>query len=701
MIHRILVATDRSDTATRAVGWAAEMSRRYGAELLVLQVIAPEHLTGTGGAGRAAGTDGAGTAAGTGGADGAGALGQLAALTREICGERGRPLVVYDSDPAAAIVRTCADEGVDLVVVGNVGMRDRTEFLLGSVPNQVSHNAHCSVAIVNTAPDGAPRAGRPRTGPGTGTGTGPDDAAPTDGQLLGRAAHVAQVFGRYGLGEVLHRGQGDPAARARRFRDALEELGPTFAKLGQILSTRPDLLPPAVVAELADLQDHVAPLSEAEIVAVMEQELKVPWEDVFAAIEPDPMASGTIAQVHRATLVGGERVVVKVQRPAAETQIRQDLGLLEQFAGKAANRAAFQQVADIPAIIGQLSSSLLRELDFRNEAANIERMREVLAPFSRLGVPEVYTGLSTGRLLVMQEIQGIPVLQAPAGEARQEAARQLLEAYYHQVLTAGFFHADPHPGNLMWWNDMIYLLDLGMVGEADAGLRESLLLLLLAFWQEDAAFLADAMLGLAAGQPPAGFDEAAFQADLASLLASYRHLSLKELRLGPLLQQLTEISVRHRLRLPSSLTLIGKAFGQMQLAAAELDPSLDPFSVAGTFFLRQMAGRVRTMANPRQLFYESQKIRVRAGRLLEGLERAIGVRGGGSGLQVDLRGVEELTGAVGRAGRRIAIGLAAATAIVGTAVTASSARPAAWLTAIFGAAAVLLTGGLLADVRHR
>ena len=311
----------------------------------------------------------------------------------------------------------------------------------------------------------------------------------------------ARVFARYGLGDALNR-TGDDTERARRFRGALEELGPTFAKLGQILSTRPDLLPPAVVAELADLQDHVTPLTEANVVAVMEKELKVPWEDVSASIEPDPLASGTIAQVHRATLVGGERVVVKVQRPDAETEIRQDLGLLQRFARKAAGRPAFRQVVDVPAVIDHLSSSLVRELDFRHEAASIERMREVLAPFDRLSVPDVHAGLSTGRLLVMQEIQGIPLLQAPAGEPRRQAARQLLEAYYQQVLTAGFFHADPHPGNLMWWNDTIYLLDLGMVGEVDAGMRQALLLLLLlGFWQEDTAFLAEAMLGLAA-EPP-------------------------------------------------------------------------------------------------------------------------------------------------------------------------------------------------------
>src|SRR5690349_12197680 len=655
------------------------MSDRYAADLVVLQVVAPEHLASSDGG------DG-------GAADAQAASDQLAALTRQVCGDRGRPLLVYDSDPAEAIVRACEQERADLVVVGNVGMRDRTEFLLGSVPNRVSHNARCSVVIVNTATAGAT----------SGTAEPPPASTdPTEGELLSRAAHVAQVFAKFGLGDFLHRGGDDEGAgRARRFRRALEELGPTFAKLGQILSTRPDLLPEAVVTELADLQDHVAPLTEAEIVAVMEKELKVPWEDVFSGIEPDPMASGTIAQVHRATLVGGERVVVKVQRPTAETEIRQDLGLLEQFAAKAGQRPAFQQVIDVPAITEHLSSSLLRELDFRHEAANIERMREVLAPFDRLGVPLVHTQLSTGRLLVMQEIQGIPVLQAPAGDARREAARQLLEAYYHQVLTAGFFHADPHPGNLMWWDDKIYLLDLGMAGEVDAGTRESLLLLLLAFWQEDTEFLADAMLGLAAGPPPPDFDQAAFQADLAGLLASFRHLSLKEIRLGPLLQQLTEISVQHRIKLPSSLALIGKAFGQMQLAAAELDPTLDPFAVAGSFYLRQLAGQMRTLANPQQLFYETHKIRVRASRLLEGVERAVGTRSG-PGIQVELRGVQELTDAIGSAGRRNAIGFAAATAIVGTALTANARNPRTWLTAAFGTAAVVLAGGLLADVTRR
>ena len=175
--------------------------------------------------------------------------------------------------------------------------------------------------------------------------------------------------------------------RARNLKNALEELGPTFAKLGQILSTRPDLLPPEFIDELATLQDKVTPMNEEDVVSVMEEELGVPWEDVFESIEPEPLAAGTIGQVHVATLESGQKVVVKVQRRGARVAIMRDLGLLELFASKAENRPGLRKLVDIPAVIRHLSDSLYRELDFRREAANIGRLREVLRPYSQLAVP--------------------------------------------------------------------------------------------------------------------------------------------------------------------------------------------------------------------------------------------------------------------------------------------------------------------------
>ena len=204
--------------------------------------------------------------------------------------------------------------------------------------------------------------------------------AAADERLLGRATRIATVLGKYGLGEA-RRDTASPQDSARRLRQALEELGPTFAKLGQILSTRPDLIPPEAVAELAALQDQVTPLTEAEVVEVMEQELGVPWEDVFASIEPEPLAAGTIGQVHRAVLEDGERVVVKVQRPNAKEDILRDLSLLELFAEKTAGRSALRQLVDIPAAIEHLSDSLRRELDFKLEAENVERLRAALGHF--------------------------------------------------------------------------------------------------------------------------------------------------------------------------------------------------------------------------------------------------------------------------------------------------------------------------------
>jgi ubiquinone biosynthesis protein len=574
-------------------------------------------------------------------------------------------------------------------------MAGRKQFLLGNVPNRISHNARCTVVIVNTTPQdgtvGALR--RPRGAPAEAT-------ADVEGRLLGRAWRIGRIMVKAGLRELLTRSQpGDTEAMrvaAQRFRLALDELGPTFAKLGQILSTRPDLLPPPFIEELASLQERVTPLTEAEVVSVMERELGVPWEDVFESIDPEPLAAGTIAQVHKATLESGERVVVKVQRPTAEQDILQDLGLLEMFAQKAADRPALLRVFDVPAIVEHLASSLRRELDFRQEAANLRRMQEVLAPFPRLDVPAVYEEYSTSRLLVMQEIQGVPVREAPLGPERKEAARQLLESYYHQVMVEGFFHADPHPGNMKWWNDNIYFIDLGMAGEVDAELREFMLLILLAFSQRDAAFLSEVVLMLADGQRGDNVDLDAFREDMEGLIARYRDLSLKEMRLGPILQEVTEISVRRNVRVPASLTLTGKAFAQMQSAAAELDPTLDLFAVAESFVMRNTLRQLASGLEPKKVFYETQKVKVRLGRLLEAIEGAVGARPDAR-LQVDFRGTEPLEESITQASRRLSLALGLCSALVGAAVTANSTLVPRWVPATMGGIGSALAVRLLLD----
>ncbi len=672
-----------------AIDLAAEIANQNGAELYIIRVLLPGRPSGT--------EDGQAEATRA-----SQATEELRHVAAELVGPRGHAQVIVDTDPAMAIVRAAENAGADLLVVGNMGMSGRREFLLDNVPNRVSHNARCSVLIVNTTD--AARAPPPRGFDlRTGSVMGGDGEEPTDAGLMGRATRIGAVLAKHSVRYLFSRdeeGEDNIRAHARNLREALEELGPTFAKLGQVLSTRPDLLPPEFIEELSKLQDHVPPLTEQEVVQVMEQELGVPWEDVFERIEPEPMAAGTIGQVHKAALADGSRAVVKVQRPSAESEILRDLSLFQLFAEKTADRPVFRQIIDMPAIVEHLSESLKRELDFTSELENTERMRGVLAPYSRLDVPSVYKEYSTPRLFVMQEIEGVPIRDSTASPERTEAAGQLLESYYSQILTAGFFHADPHPGNLMWWQDEIYFIDFGMVGELGPELRELLTLMLMAFWQEDVVFLSDVVLMIAGADRRPDIDIEAFQAELGILLARYRHLSLKEMQLGPILQEITEISIRHDVPLPASLTLTGKALAQVQLVTADLDPALDPFAVAGQFLVRKFRDEVKGQLNPQKLYYESQKLRTRAVRFVESLERLTGARPG-SGLQVDVRGSGQLEASIRRAGRRLALALVAGGVWIGTATAAASAHVAGWVAPSLAGLGAVLTLGLGIELIRR
>ena len=686
-VQRVMVGTDRSETATRAVEWAASFAERFGAELHVVQVIVPEHPADTEhGAAEATRAHSA--------AD------DLQNYTTQLAGARGHAHVVIDDDPAMAIVRSSEDQAIDVLIVGNAGMAGRKEFLLGNVPNRISHNARCTVIIVNTTN------GRTTSIPGRGTSgairSSSVEAVTHHPHLVARGTKIGLVFSKHGLRELFGRPDEEGAVgrtrQAKRLRTALEELGPTFCKLGQILSTRPDLLPPEFIRELATLQDNVPPLSEEQVVSVMEQELGVPWEDVFETVDPQPLAAGTIAQVHRASLATGEKVVIKIQRPDARELIEQDLALLEVFAEKAAKRPSLKLVIDMEAVFQHLSDSLQRELDFRQEASNMQRIGQVLEAFPRLAVPAVHHDVSTSRLLVMHDVAGGPIDTAPDGEPRREAARQLLESFYKQIMVDGFFHADPHPGNLMWQPDeeRLYFLDLGMVGEVGAEMREQLMLLLMAFAQEDVGFLTDVTLMLANAIERSDLDVDRFQSELGSIMARYRTSSLKDIQLGPILQEMTEISVRHGVPLPASLALTGKALAQMQLATAQLDPDLDPFEVAGKFLMRNLLRDMAGRFDPKAVFYQSQKLKVRAMRVVEAIERMIGARPGQK-MEINFRAAP-LEATVRRAGRHLALGLTAGAAILASGLTAISARVPGWVPITFGVVGALLTAGMLLDL---
>ena len=676
--RRVMVGTDRSEAAEQAVRWAADFAKSFDAELHVVQVVTPLDDVTPDAPRR----------------DLDSLSSHLADHARAIAGSRGRGRVVVGDDPALAIVRAASEADADVLVVGDAGMAGRREFLLGNVPNRVSHNARCTVVIVKTGANNGQVSARAAyyTRELTAGYPGP----------IARGAEIAAVLAKYGVRELLARpdgeGEGGRRGKAKRLRAALEELGPTFAKLGQILSTRPDLLPPEFIEELSQLRDRVAPLSEADVVRVMEQELGVPWEDVFETIDPLPLAAGTIGEVHRATLASDQRVVVKVQRRDARAVIEQDLALLEMGIGAVGSTEVVKRRIDLSAVFDHLAASLQQELDFTREAANAERLRESLVGFSRLAIPVIHKTYSTSRLLVMQDVAGGSIENVPSA-LREETARQFLESFYKQILIDGFFHADPHPGNLMWQpsEQRLYFLDTGMVGEVGPETRELLILLLMAFWHEDATLLTDVILTLSNSTHRADLDVPAFSSELKQLMDRVRGSGIRDIQLGVVLQDMLDVAFRHDVPVPASLALTVKALAQMQSSASLLDPHIDPFEVAGRFITHSAMRRMVAKADPKILMFEAQKLKLRAGRLLEALERLVGTRPGDK-LEVNIRGTA-LEETIRRVGYQIAFGVIGGLALLASAIT-SNARgtTTVWSVAFAAtgiAAIVVLTLGFL------
>jgi ubiquinone biosynthesis protein len=267
---------------------------------------------------------------------------------------------------------------------------------------------------------------------------------------------------------------------------------------------------------------------------------------------------------------------------------------------------------------------------------------------------------------------------------------------YKQIIVDGFFHADPHPGNLMWWKDRIYLLDFGMVGVVDANVREHLLLLLMALWKEDTVFLSDITLMIAGSLDRSDLNVPQFQSEIGAMIAKYRKAALADMQIGPLLQEMSAIGFRHGVPLPASLTLASKALAQVQLATAQLDPKLDPYDVAGKFLMRLMIKRMGAALDPKALVYQSQKLKVRAERVIEAIEHLIGARPGQK-LVVNFK-ANSLEEMVRRTGRRLALGLTAAASILASGMTATSATVAGWIPITFGTVAGLLIVGLVLDL---
>jgi predicted unusual protein kinase regulating ubiquinone biosynthesis (AarF/ABC1/UbiB family) len=288
----------------------------------------------------------------------------------------------------------------------------------------------------------------------------------------------------------------------------------------------------------------------------------------------------------------------------------------------------------------------------------------------------------------MQDVAGGTLADVPA-HLRQETARQFLESFYKQILIDGFFHADPHPGNLMWQptEERLYFLDVGMVGEVGAETRELLILLLMAFWQEDASLLTDAILSIAHSTDRSDLDVPAFSSDLQLLMSRVRGSAIKDIQLGLVMQEMLDLAFRHGVPIPASLALTVKALAQMQSVAAQLDPNVDPFEAAGRFITRSTMKQVLSKTDPKTLFFEARKLKFRAMGLLEALERMVGARPGEK-LEVNFRGTS-LEDTIWRAGRQLALGLVGGFALLASAISSTARGQSDRWTVAFGAAGLV------------
>ena len=370
----------------------------------------------------------------------------------------------------------------------------------------------------------------------------------------------------------------DHAADAERLTADLERLGPTFVKLGQLLSGRADLLPPAYVDALARLQDDVAPFSFASVEQIIESEIGAKLSRLFPLFEAEPIAAASLGQVHRAALRDGRMVAVKVQRPDAREQVAQDLAALAEVAAfvdrhsDAAWRYSFSE------LVAEFRRTILAELEYLREAENLRVLARNLAGFDHIVVPQPVDDYCTSRVLTLDYVLGTKVTAlSPLTRLDIHADHlglELVRAYLHQIIVDGFFHADPHPGNVFVTdNEKIALVDLGMVGHLSVRTQERLLGLLLSASEGRGDDAADVLVEL--GERHADFDENGLRRDITRVIATCQDVSLAQLQIGRLLLDVNQRSGAHGLKPPSELALLGKTLLNLDVVARALSPDLD------------------------------------------------------------------------------------------------------------------------------
>lgn len=387
-----------------------------------------------------------------------------------------------------------------------------------------------------------------------------------------------------------------------RLRRTLEELGATYIKLGQFLSGRADLLPPAYIQELARLLDAAPPVPAAEVRAVIEEELGAPISQLFAAFDDTPIASASIGQVHRATLPDGQEVVIKVQRPGIEKEVEADLDLVVRQARFLERRSETMRSYNVAAIAEELARSIREELDHQTEARNAERLRANLSGDPRFVIPQVYWNLTTRRVITFEHLDGISFSQPDqlrqSGYDLKWIAHTTIEAYLKQIFIDGFYQADPHPANLMMVRDQIGIVDFGNVGYLTPRQKELLSDLFLQLLDQDAAGIARTVvkMGAVRGRPSLE----AMEHDLQRLLVRYWGLSLEEMPVGQMIAEVFTTARHHRVYLPGELASLARMIITLEGTGRALDPEFVLTTAVRPFALQLVRERLSPLVAGRR-----------------------------------------------------------------------------------------------------
>lgn len=412
-----------------------------------------------------------------------------------------------------------------------------------------------------------------------------------------RLGEILTVFSRVGLTHLKEKNTAlDDRTTPVKLRLAFELLGPSFVKIGQILSTRSDLLPDVYIQELKKLQDDVPPMPQELAMGAIEKELGQPLSAVFSQLDEKPLASASVAQTHRAKLMDGQEVIVKIQRPNLAQQTREDLSLLVRLAKKVP--ASWIPMVNLPKVLSQLQATIESEIDFRNEARHMIDFAQENADIACVGVPEVFEQYTTSQMLVETYIPGFSIDDYPAlldaGYELEDIGQKLMLSFIKQVFKDGFFHGDPHPGNLIIHEGKIFFIDFGIVGRLEEGIRVTLNDILTSFTSQDVDGMTRAVLAMTSSEEQVNMTQ--LGRDIERMMTKYGSINLGLLSLSDLVEDLLLIFQKHDLQADPGITILGKAALQIEGLFRELAPDVDLMTLAKKYFMENMKTDILTQS---------------------------------------------------------------------------------------------------------